>query len=527
MNLREFIKINRGRFILMVIAGLFMPGLSILITYLTQLETDILLKRNFNQFVWITGISLFVLLIAYPAYGLGAYLVNSQAQDINDKVRNKIVSHFYKDKKEHQVSQVQNRLTNDLELINKNYYQNLYDLIYGITLLIAVIIYLILLNWILLLVICLMVGISLLLPKVTEKPLQKATALISDSNQQYLDTLNDWLSGLGQIRQFLAGGKLLSVTSDSSKKLEDANVKQTTYVQLLNALNETVMAIFGVVLFIITGILIKNGQVNIGAIIVIGNFRYYLNNSIQMISNARGQMKGTTELIDSVDQDASEIKEAVKVDGETPASIKTDHLEIHFPNGEKLTFPDIQINQGEKILLTGDSGAGKSTLFKLILGQIKPSVGQVIFEDKTGKEITPDLSKIGYIPQDPIVFPASIKDNITMFDDKLDDKVEKVVEEVKFDGDINKFKNGLNQEIDLDKLNISGGQRQKIVLSRAKVHGSDIILIDEGTSAIDQKATMSILENLVRSKATIVFIAHNFNEGMRQLFDREIHLVKE
>lgn len=527
MNLREFIKINRGRFVLLVMAGLFMPGLSVLLTYLTQLETDILLKRNFNQFVWISIISLFLLFLAYIGYGIGAYLCNAQAQDLNHQVRSKIVSHFYKDKKVHPVSQVQNRLTNDLELVNKNYYQSLYDLIYGVTLLIAVVLYLILLNWILLIVICLMVAVSLLMPKVTEKPLQKATALISDSNQQYLDTLNDWLSGLGQIRQFLAGGKLFSVSANASKKLEDANVKQTTYVQLLNALNGTVMAIFGVALFIITGFLIKNGQVNIGAIIVIGNFRYYLSNSIEMISDARGQMKGNTELINSVDQDASDIKETVKKKGEEPVSIKTDNLELHFPNGENLTFPDIQIKQGEKILLTGDSGAGKSTLFKLILGQIKPSAGQIIFEDENGKKITPDLSKIGYIPQDPIVFPASIKDNITMFDDKLDDKVEKIVEEVKFDGDINKFKNGLNQEINLDKLNISGGQRQKIVLSRAKVHGSDIILIDEGTSAIDQKATMSILENLVKSKATIVFIAHNFNEGMRQLFDREIHLVKE
>ena len=105
--------------------------------------------------------------------------------------------------------------------------------------------------------------------------------------------------------------------------------------------------------------------------------------------------------------------------------------------------------------------------------------------------------------------------------------LEAAVKEVNFDEDIDKFNKGLQQKLNLDKLNISGGQWQKIVLARAKVHNSDIILIDEGTSAIDQTATMNILKNLVKSKATIVFIAHNFNEGMRQLFDREIHLVKE
>ena len=111
-----------------------------------------------------------------------------------------------------------------------------------------------------------------------------------------------------------------------------------------------------------------------------------------------------------------------------------------------------------------------------------------------------------------------------MFDNELNSKVKRAIEEVKLDSDIKKFKNGANTELDLNKLNISGGQRQKIVLARAKIHGSKIILIDEGTSAIDQKATFNILKNLLQSEATIVFIAHNFNENIRNLFDREIKL---
>ena len=173
------------------------------------------------------------------------------------------------------------------------------------------------------------------------------------------------------------------------------------------------------------------------------------------------------------------------------------------------------------------SGAGKSTLFKLILGSIKPSKGKVEFKDKKGNVVNPDMTKIGYIPQNPNLFPGTIKDNITMFKDHLDQKVAQVIDEVNFAPDIAKFKDGVNEKLNLDNLNISGGQRQKIVLARAKIHDADIILIDEGTSAIDQKATMNILQKLVKEKATIVFIAHNFNEGMRQLFDREIHLVKE
>ena len=166
-------------------------------------------------------------------------------------------------------------------------------------------------------------------------------------------------------------------------------------------------------------------------------------------------------------------------------------------------------------------------MFKLILGSIKPSKGKVEFKDKKGNVVNQDMTKIGYIPQDPNLFPGTIKDDITMFNNRLDQRVTQVIDEVNFATDIAKFKNGVNEKLNLDNLNISGGQRQKIVLARAKIHDADIILIDEGTNAIDQKATMKILQKLVKEKAMIVFIAHNFNEGMRQLFDREIHLVKE
>lgn len=114
-----------------------------------------------------------------------------------------------------------------------------------------------------------------------------------------------------------------------------------------------------------------------------------------------------------------------------------------------------------------------------------------------------------------------------MFNKQLNNQVAQVLDEVNFAADIKKFKAGVDEKIDLDNLNISGGQRQKIVLARAKIHDSDIILIDEGTSAIDQTATMNILQKLLKSKATIVFIAHNFNKKMQQMFDREIHLIKE
>ncbi len=514
MNLRNFIRINRTRFFLFSILAILSPLLTIAMTALVQIETSIILSRNLPNFLIISAISLTVCIMFYALFSLTQYLLLAQTQDLNNSVREKIVDHYFHDDRDHPVSKIQSRLTNDLELINDNYYGSLLNLIFGVVQLIAIIIYLIMLSWALLITICIIVAISLALPKLIEKPLQKANKLISTSNEIYLDTLNDWLRGLDQLRQFAAGAKLFSVTQNASKKLEDATVKQTTYTKLLNAINGIASALFGLIIFVLTGFLVKNGLVQMSTLLIVGNFRFYLNQAINEISQARGEMKGVKSLIEEVNEAAEKVQVSDKQKTNMPTVIKTESLRLNFPNGEKLSYPDIQINQGEKILLTGDSGTGKSTLFKLILGELAPSAGKIIFEDKDG-------------PQDPVIFPASIKENITMFNNKLDNKVEKSVEEVNLSADLQKFEEGINKQLDLDKLNISGGQRQKIVLARAQVHESDIILIDEGTSAIDQNSTIDILDKLLKSKATIVFIAHNFTEEMHELFDREIHLIKE
>jgi ABC-type bacteriocin/lantibiotic exporter with double-glycine peptidase domain len=273
-----------------------------------------------------------------------------------------------------------------------------------------------------------------------------------------------------------------------------------------------------------TGVLVEQKLVIFGAILSVQNFADNVAFGMQETIEGLTMMRSSKPLMNKISEDTARLESANKKETSIPSVIKTNSLSLKFPNGEMLKYPDINIKEGEKILLTGDSGSGKTTLFKLLLGIIKPSYGTIEFEDRAGNPITPDMSKIGYIPQEPNLFPGTIKQNITMFNSQLDNRVKLAVRDVNLDDDMKKFKDGVNSPLNLNKLNISGGQRQKIVMARAQIHDSKIILIDEGTSAIDQQATFKILKKLLQTEATIVFIAHNFNENMRNLFDREIRL---
>lgn len=301
-------------------------------------------------------------------------------------------------------------------------------------------------------------------------------------------------------------------------------MNQVVQQQLLTILNGVGELLSTIVLLGATGILVEHKVIIFGAILSVQNFANNVSFGMQTTIQGLTMMRSTKPLMAKISKDVEPMSVQKKTNVEVPYTIETQGLALKFPNGETLQYPDLKINQGEKILLSGDSGSGKTTLFKLLLGIIEPSRGKVKFKNKKNEEINPDFSKIGYIPQEPNIFPGTIKQNITMFNNDLTSKVGKAIEEVGLENDIEKFKNGVNTGLDLNKLNISGGQRQKIVLARAKIHGSKIILIDEGTSAIDQAGTLNILKNLLKSEATIVFIAHNFNENMRNLFDREIKL---
>ena len=85
---------------------------------------------------------------------------------------------------------------------------------------------------------------------------------------------------------------------------------------------------------------------------------------------------------------------------------------------------------------------------------------------------------------------------------------------------------GVNlRKINLDKGNLSGGQRQKLVLARALIHQSPWLLIDEGTSAIDSAGTKQVLQNLLNTPSTVIMIAHNYSTELVSMFDRQIKLT--
>ncbi|PZD76245.1 ABC transporter ATP-binding protein [Lactobacillus helveticus] len=491
MNIKGFYEIHRGRFILvfaMVAIGMAIDAST---QYLMTPAYNNLKNLNFSGFLFFLILSQVLDLMRLLLISGSDYLFSQQTQNYLHKIRIKISRFIFKNNIT-ETAKVQNDLNANLDQLTKNYatpLKNVYMYALDVVLSIIILFYF---NWSLAILTLILTIISLVLPKLFENMTSKATIQVTEKNKSLLNSIAKWINGLDELRRYASFDIFNSSLNQSTTAYKKAAIKQ--------------------------------GQIVFGAVMTTIAFSSTVMNGITYLVSEWNLIKSTKEL----NQKISAMEKPVKITknqhgDQNIAELKIENLGLHFPNGEKITYPDLEVKKGEKVLLLGDSGTGKSTLFKLILGKLKPTQGKISFVDEQG-DLNINSDEIGYVAQDGILFPGSIQDNITMFDPKLNKLAEKAVQWVDLNKDIEKFPAGIKTAVDLDQDNLSGGQKQKIILARALVHQTKWLFIDEGTSAIDSEATKKVLKNLLKTDRTIVMIAHNFSNELINAFDRKIVL---
>ncbi len=214
--------------------------------------------------------------------------------------------------------------------------------------------------------------------------------------------------------------------------------------------------------------------------------------------------------------------------------IKVENLSFQYPHSNRKTLDNIsfEIKCGEKIAIVGKNGAGKSTLINCIIGLYKTTEGKIFYDGVHINQINPlNLrKKISAIFQDFVRYQLSIRKNICISDIENidnDEKINRVVKETDIDSLIEKLIHGYETELGTafsGGQELSGGQWQKIGLTRALFKDSEIIILDEPTAALDPIAESDILSKFIKSTKdkTSIFITHRL--GICKEVDRIIVL---
>ena len=195
-------------------------------------------------------------------------------------------------------------------------------------------------------------------------------------------------------------------------------------------------------------------------------------------------------------------------------NIKFQNLSFSYDNKKILNKFSYSFEKGKKYLIYGESGRGKSTLLYILMGLIKPSEGQIILD---GSNFQPWKNlgwrnNISYIPQKPIFLDTDLKHNIA-FKDKIDDfKINEIIESLNLTKLLDLFVSDKKKTIGDGANQISGGQAQRISIARALYRNSEILVMDEPTSNLDNENEKKIMDliffDLFKTK-TIIFTSHN------------------
>lgn len=219
---------------------------------------------------------------------------------------------------------------------------------------------------------------------------------------------------------------------------------------------------------------------------------------------------------------------------QTPTTLidKSD-LKLKVTNGEismdKITFThdegqgdtlfhdfSLDIKPGEKIGLVGASGSGKTTLTKLLLRFADIDSGKITIDGQDISEVTQASlrAKIAYVPQEPLLFHRSVRENIAYGrPDATDAEIEEAAKKAGAYDFIVGLKDGFDTMVGERGIKLSGGQRQRVAIARAILKDAPILVLDEATSALDSESEALIqksLETLMENRTSIV-IAHRLS----------------
>lgn len=178
-----------------------------------------------------------------------------------------------------------------------------------------------------------------------------------------------------------------------------------------------------------------------------------------------------------------------------------------------------KITPGEKIALIGPSGGGKTTLTKLILRLFDINKGRILIDGQDISKVTQDSlrKQIALVPQDPILFHRTLRENIRYADQHVTDEqllaASKMAHCHEF---IKKLPHGYDTYVGERGIKLSGGQRQRVAIARAILSQAKILILDEATSSLDsesEKLIQDALKNLIKNKTTFI-IAHRLSTIM-------------
>ena len=345
--------------------------------------------------------------------------------------------------------------------------------------------------------------------EVTEARLQNVTM----TGMSNLETIKS----LGGERYFFAQWER------SYAQAMNARVKTTTNTVYLSALPVVVLQLTNAAILCLGTWFILQGDMTPGMILasqgLVNESIFHINRMIDStqtllrLSSSIQRIKDVTdcghEAPDLQLPKDDELPDVAKLTGEIELRDVTFGYDCSQP--PILNHFSLKIKAGERIALVGPSGCGKSTVLSLVSGLYEPWDGEVLFDGKPRKAIDrmTFVNSVSVVNQDVTLFEGTIEDNVKMWDESIEDfAMVLACSDAQIHQEIMERPGAYKGEVAERGKNFSGGQRQRIEIATALAKEPTILLMDEGTSALDPEAESKVMSHIYGMGITLITIAH-------------------
>lgn len=286
--------------------------------------------------------------------------------------------------------------------------------------------------------------------------------------------------------------------------------------------------VFQVSVRLLAGILILMGILNLSVMVSVSTICSNVYNGLKQLVNLQLSLTSGKPYFEKL----SNHRDTVSHDNKKslPAfsrSISVENLSFNYGKKTVLNHASFSFEKGKKYALTGPSGCGKSTLLKILLGWLPDYTGCVCFDDIDIHTVATEQlqQQMSYIEQNVFLFNASIRENILLGEDFTEEQLRNAIHDSALENDLMSMPNGLDTLVGEGGCNISGGQKQRVAIARALIHNRSILLVDEGTSALDAQNADRVEKSLLANpNLTLILISHHLTPERKKQFDKVYEL---
>lgn len=359
--------------------------------------------------------------------------------------------------------------------------------------------------------------VQTLVPVLYSKKLEYLGKVYSDKQEQQMKVLKEGLSAFLTAKIFHIEEKLERNYLEALEQAEESRRKSRFLKEWSSSLSYVFNQIAHLGVFLLGAVLVIKGTITVAEVIAASELIVYISYPVLWLNGELAELRTAKEAQNKILALLSEPNDCGGKQEKDSKARSITIRDLNFSYGDRIILHhlDYHFEEGKKYLILGTSGSGKSTLINLIAGLRSDYEGSIFLGDEelrslSRSSITKTLCAIN---QEPFLFDDTLYNNVCLFE-KIDEaQVLQALRRVELQGLVAQLPDGIHTSLGENASTMSGGEKQRLIIARALVRNTPILLLDESTSHLDA-STAAEIERLVLGLEgiTVLLVSHNATE---------------